>query len=332
MKTLVAGWFSFQQGHATAGDLLARDIACNWLQLVDHQYDIALAPPFEGGVNWRQVDPHDYSHVIFVCGPFQQSELEVEFLERFSQCRLIGLNLSMKEPLWKWNPFDLLLERDSSQARHPDMVFLSPPSQVPVVGVCLVESYPEGQDAVANEAIKRLLDSHEAAVVEIDTRLDAHSINRLRSPGEIESLIARMDILVTTRLHGLVLALKNGVPTIAIDPEAGGAKIRLQAELLDWPVNFVVDKLDEKVLAQAFKYCQTDEARLKVRQCCQHAQMFAREMQEEFLAEMREGVAIEKKFQERLARMKKDIRPPSPLEDESVRRWPSFWGEKFKKG
>jgi hypothetical protein len=53
MKTLVAGWFSFEQMGATAGDLMARDLACDWLERAGHSYDVALAPPFSGGVDWR---------------------------------------------------------------------------------------------------------------------------------------------------------------------------------------------------------------------------------------------------------------------------------------
>jgi exopolysaccharide biosynthesis predicted pyruvyltransferase EpsI len=65
------------------------------------------------------------------------------------------------------------------------------------------------------------------AVIAIDTRLDENRTG-LRTAGEVESLIARMDVVLTTRLHGMVLALKNGVPAIAIDSVAGGAKVRRQ--------------------------------------------------------------------------------------------------------
>lgn len=332
MKTLVAGWFSFQEGHATAGDLLTRDVACKWLQRAGHQYDIALAPPFQGGVDWRQVDPDDYSHVVFVCGPFRRSSLEIEFLDRFPRCRLIGLNLSMQERLSKWNPFDLLSARDSSHGRHADMAFLSPPARVPVVGVCLVEPYRGALDGLANAAINRLLNSREMAVVEIDTRLDAHSTNRLRSAGEIESLIARVDVLVTTRLHGLVLALKNGVPPIAIDPESGGAKIRSQSELLGWPASFVVDKLDDQALQEAFQYCLTDASRAKAQQCCEHAQRLASEMRELFVAELQDGDAMEKRYQARMAALRRDQRcTPSGCAADRATGSPTFWWHKLKK-
>ena len=70
--------------------------------------------------------------------------------------------------------------------------------------------------------------------VKIDTRLDTNQTG-LRTPAEVESVIRKMDVVMTTRLHGLVLAIKNGVPVIAIDPVAGGAKIKRQAESIDWP-------------------------------------------------------------------------------------------------
>ena len=31
MRALVMGWFSFHNGHATAGDVHARDLVCKWL-------------------------------------------------------------------------------------------------------------------------------------------------------------------------------------------------------------------------------------------------------------------------------------------------------------
>lgn len=46
----------------------------------------------------------------------------------------------------------------------------------------------------------------------------------LRSQDIIMSLISPMDLVITTRLHGTVLAIKNGVPAIPIDPVSGGAK------------------------------------------------------------------------------------------------------------
>jgi hypothetical protein len=287
MKTLVAGWFSFEQMGATAGDLFARDLVCEWLEHAGHSYDVAIAPPFHGGVNWRSVDPGIYSNVVFVCGPFGNGWPITEFLPRFAGCRLIGINLSMLESLDKWNPFDLLFERDSSVTSRPDISFLSRQAKVPVVGVVLVPPQKEyGEKAkhqVTNDAIQRLVDSREMSTVKIDTRLDENSTD-LRSPSEVESLIARMDVVLTTRLHGTVLALKNGIPVIAIDPIAGGAKISRQAETMDWPVVFTAESLEDKELQKAFDYCLTEDARVKAGECYKRAVRRVQEIRDEFIS------------------------------------------------
>lgn len=287
MKTLVTGWFSFEQMGATAGDLLARDLVCEWLRRAGHSYDVAIAPPFQGGVDWRSVDPSTYSNIVFVCGPFGNGWPITDFLPHFAGCRLIGINLSMLESLDKWNPFDLLFERDSSVTSRPDITFLSRQAKVPIVGVVLVHPQKEyGEKAkhqVANDAIQRLVASREMSAVRIDTRLD-DNITGLRSPAEVESLIARMDVVLTTRLHGTVLALKNGVPVIAIDPIVGGAKIRRQAETIGWPLIFTTEALEQEVLEKAFEYCLTEEARSKAKECREKAIKMVQEVCDQFVS------------------------------------------------
>lgn len=287
MKILVAGWFSFENMGATAGDLICRALACEWLEQAGHEYDVALALPFHGGVDWSSVDPETYSHIVFVCGPFGNGWPIPEFLQHFKGCRLIGLNLSMVEAIELWNPFDLLLERDSSAAARPDISFLSRSARVPVVGVVRVHPQTEYKGRslheVADQAIERLIASREMAVVAIDTRLDVNSTG-LRSPAEVETLIARMDVVLTTRLHGTVLALKNGVPAVAIDPFAGGAKIRRQAETIGWPVIFTADALTDEALQRAFDYCLTEDARAQARERCERAMKTVEEVRHEFIS------------------------------------------------
>ena len=288
MKVLVTGWFSFEQMGATAGDSYARDLLCEWLEQADIMYDVAVAAPFTGGVDWQRVVPEDYTHVVFVCGPFGNGWPITEFLPRFASSRLVGVNLSMLESLEKWNPFDLLLERDSSRFVRPDITFLSHQPKVPVVGVVLVHPQKEygtkARHKEANSAVRRLLDSREVSTVTIDTRLDENSTG-LRTAREVESLIARMDVVVTTRLHGTVLALKNGVPVVAIDPIAGGAKIKRQAETVRWPVVFTADSIREAELEEAFSYCLTEEARRQAWASGRLARKLLKTVRGDFLAE-----------------------------------------------
>jgi hypothetical protein len=244
MATLVAGWFSFEGMGATAGDLLAGDVVQSWLREAGEPYDVAYADPFDGGVRWEEAQPNRYEHVIFVCGPLGDGPPVREFLDRFSECDLIGVDLTMLDPIDEWNPFDLLLERDSDRTSRPDLSFAAPDQRVPVVGLVLIHEQPEYGNGdlheSANALVHELVASRECARIVIDTRLD-ETTNVLRTPAEIVSMIAAVDVVVTTRLHGLVLALHSGVPAMAVDPVAGGAKITRQAARLGWPYCFPVD-------------------------------------------------------------------------------------------
>lgn len=290
MRVLLAGWFSFEQMGATAGDLLARDLAGEWLEEAGRDYDVATAPPFEGGVDWREVDPADYGTVVFVCGPFGNGPPVAELLERFGDVPLVGLNLSLLQSLDEWDPFELLLERDSDRAARPDISFLSRRPLVPVVGVVLVHLQKEyGGRALhtrADDAIHSLLSGRDVATVRIDTRLDENATG-LSTPAQVESLIARMDAVVTTRLHGTVLALKNGVPALAVDPVAGGAKISRQAHALDWPAVLRADALDPNELARTLDWCLTDEARRRARGSAERACALVEETRGEFVSALR---------------------------------------------
>ncbi len=270
MKALIAGWFSFEGMGATAGDVMVRDVVCDWLGEAGMPFDVALAPPFQGGVDWSAVEPSTYSHLIFVCGPFGNGPPVDEMLARFARSTLIGLDLTMLEPLEVWNPFRLLLERDSSLTSRPDFSMLSERPRVPVAGLILIHAQPEygarDRHRDANAAVEGLTARREVAVVRIDTRLDVNQTG-LRTAREVESLIAKTDVVLTTRLHGLVLALKNGVPVVAVDPVAGGGKIRRQGEALGWPFVFASERLDPAELERAFDACLEPATRARAATC-----------------------------------------------------------------
>jgi len=288
-KALVVGWFSFEQCNVTAGDLMAKDVACEWLEQAGYSYDVALLPPFSEGIDFWQADPKNYSHAVFVCGPFPYIDYSKQFIEKFKDCCLIGLDLSMIEPLGVWNPFDVLLERDSHFNTRPDISFAAHQKKVPIVGVILAEPQAEyrqrAKHQIANDAIDRLTKSRQCIVVPIDTRLDPNTTN-LHTAAEIESMIARMDLVITTRLHGMVLSLKNEVPVVAIDAISGGAKVTRQAETIGWNIVFSVTNLNDEKLQQAFDYCLSEDGRRKAGECRTHALASVNKIREEFIAAM----------------------------------------------
>jgi hypothetical protein len=287
-RALIAGWFSFEHMGATAGDLAARDLTCSWLTAAGVEVDVANATPFPGGVDWTQVDPARYSHLVFVCGPAGNGWPLTELLDRFAGCRQVGLNLSMLEALEVWNPFSVLIERDSSRTANPDITFSWISPKVPVVGVVFVHEqseYADPRHAEAEAAVERVLAGRDLAAVPIDTRLDVPG-NPLRSSAAVESVIRRTDAVVTTRLHGLVTALKHGVPAVASDPNAGGAKIIRQAQTNGWKAAFTVDELDDRVLEEALDFCLSAEGRSEAVACAERARARVAEVRSELLHAM----------------------------------------------
>jgi hypothetical protein len=266
VKALVAGWFSYENSDYTAGDLLASDVVCEWLRELGVPFDVAVASSMKNGVNLRQVTASDYAIVVFVCGPFMRNAWEADFLFQFADTYAIGVNLSFPFPLEHWNPFDAVIERDSNRTARPDISLLSQRRLVPVVGLCLCEPYGEADVPLANSYVERLVQSKEMAVIPVDTRLDVNATG-LRTSSEVESALARMDAVITTRLHGTVLSLRNGVPALVIDPEVGGGRIYRQAMSLEWPIAFTVDRLDDQVLSKALDRCLSEEARQLASQC-----------------------------------------------------------------
>ncbi|WP_273846948.1 polysaccharide pyruvyl transferase family protein [Rubrobacter calidifluminis] len=264
MRALVAGWFSFVRGEATAGDLLAKDTVCRWLEEAGWEFDVALSPAFGGeGVDWRTVDPTRYEAVVFVCGPARGEQIS-SLARRFSGRRLVGLGVSVIEGSKETELFDVLVPRDGPSGALPDLSFLATPRKPPVVGLILSHPQPEyGERATheeVHERLLRILHAEDLCILPLDTRVDPRS-QGFRTSGEVEAAISRMDAVVTTRLHGMVLALKSGVPALAIDPVRGGAKVGSQAAALGWSALLLPEELDRKSLLENLKFCLSPEGR-----------------------------------------------------------------------
>lgn len=273
-RALVGGFFSFDGKATTAGDLLACQVATDWLRRAGVEFDVALAPKYGEGVDWESVDPASYSHVIWVCGPMTKGPRQTAFRERFGDARLVALDVSVLDELGDWSPYDAVVERDSASTARPDISVLSQAQPAPVVGLCVISSQREyaerGRHEAVAEAFGRLIDSRPMAVVKVDTTIKPGKPGR-RHPAEVEGLLSHVDVVLTNRLHGLVLAIKHGVPAVAVDSVAEGAKVRRQAEAIEWPVILAGESLTDAELARAFEWCLTEEARAAAREARQRA-------------------------------------------------------------
>ncbi|MFE5207051.1 polysaccharide pyruvyl transferase family protein [Streptomyces sp. NPDC056600] len=266
-RILVTGWFSFLYGEATAGDVLALDRVREVLDGADLPYDVAWSPGFRPQeLSLDRADPRDYSHLVFVCGPLHGLQIE-QLHERYAECVRVAVGVSVIDPS---SPaaqgFHRVLARDASGAAAPDLAARAPvPDPVPVVGVILTHGQHEYggrrlHEAVA-ETVTGWLAGLDCARLDLETRLDSRDWRLAATPGQLESLLRRLDLVVTDRLHGLVLGLRSGVPVLAVDPVAGGAKVAAQGRVWGWPAVVPGEHVCAGALDRWLHWCLSPEGR-----------------------------------------------------------------------
>lgn len=270
MRVLLAGWFSFLHGEATAGDVLAAQAVAGALDAAGIGYDVAWSPVFrQDALTLEQARPERYSHLVFVCGPLHGEQITA-LHSAYASCRRIAVGVSVvdeHDPACRG--FDLLLPRDAPGAPAVrDLAAAVPPgpAAVPVTGVFLTGGQGEyggrrrHDQVTAN--LTAWLGSTDCAPLVLDTRLDSADWRLCSTADALGSLIARLDLVVTTRLHGLVLGLRAGIPVLAVDPVAGGGKVSAQAAAWDWPAVLDADLVCEHaLLGQWWHWCQSPAGR-----------------------------------------------------------------------
>lgn len=276
-RALLTGHFS------TVGDIeVLREVE---RQLAAQNIEFEVAPLGEGmyrcDPHWqdiRKLDPSRYTHLFVICGPFHRPyfiRCGVD-LDKFAHCTRIGVNLSMIEDVNAYNPFDELIGRDNDNVVRPDVSFLHKVNKRPVAGLCFVSMQREyGARQKLDKAadmLRRLATRNDLAVLETDTEWPAaRNAHGIASPEQFESVCARVDVMLTTRLHGTVLSLKNETPVIAIDAIAGGGKVLRQAAQIGWPEAFSIDDVTDATLDAALIRCLDPAARQRARACAESA-------------------------------------------------------------
>ncbi len=228
VRALLTGWFSFLHGEATAGDVLALESVSAALAAAGLGYDVAWSPVFRpGGLRLDDARPGQYSHLIFICGP-AHGEQVAALHRHFAGCRRIAVGVSVIDPA---DPavtgFQVVLARDGNRSQPvrdlaAAAVSAATASAIPVAGLALAtgqgEYGPRRRHQLVADGLTRWLGSKSCAPVPLETRLDIHDWRLCSTPGAFLSLLTRLDLVVTTRLHGLALALSAGVPAIAVRP------------------------------------------------------------------------------------------------------------------
>jgi hypothetical protein len=275
-RVLVTGWPSFLHGEATAGDVLAMEAARAALSAAGIGCDLAWSPVLRpGGLTLDDAGPERYTHLVFCCGPLAGWQVR-GLHHRYASCRRVAAGVSVIDPS---DPaaagFHAVLPRDGGgQPPARDLAAAVAVPTVPVAGIILASAQPEYGSRARHEGLAAdladWLAGQDCARLALDTRLDSGNWRHAATPAQLESAVRRLDVVLTTRLHGLVLALKNGIPALAIDPVAGGAKVAAQAAAWDWPAVLVPPAgagpvLDRGALGQWWDWCLSGAGRRRAR-------------------------------------------------------------------
>lgn len=240
MRVLVTGWPTFLHGEATAGDVLSMRRVRSALAGRGIEVDTAWSPGFRrDGLHLDDADPARYTHVVFTCGPAHGEQVRA-LHELFPESIRIAVGVTVLD---RNDPavagFHRVLPRDGGPGPNPDLSRYAATTDTPVIGVVLAPGQREYGDRRRHDDVHRVLldwvGELDCAPVALDTRLDTGDWTHCSTPDQFTSLLRRLDVVVTTRLHGMVLALRGGVPALAVDPVAGGGKVAAQADALQWP-------------------------------------------------------------------------------------------------
>jgi hypothetical protein len=276
---LLTGWFSFLHGEATAGDVLALAAVEQTLAGAGIGYEVAWSPVFRpGALRLEDAVPSRYTDLVFVCGPLSGEPVS-GLHTRFAALRRIAAGITVID---RSDPactgFDLVLARDGDRggpvrdlsAAVPPSAPVRPPAPVPppvpVAGVVLASGQGEYGARRRHETVTGdltgWLGGRSCAPVPLETRLDSRDWRLCSSAAAFEALLSRVDIVVTTRLHGLALALRAGIPALAVDPVDGGGKVTAQAAAWSWPAVLPAARAaDQEALDRWWQWCLSPAGR-----------------------------------------------------------------------
>lgn len=263
-KRLLIGWYGAFLNHGTIGDLRSLESVVSHLvgrgHTVMHATAADIEIPGAERADWQSIEPHTLDGVLFVCGPILKNHPQTRsFFDRFSGSNLAGLGVSIlpMEHANYHNPFGRVFARQGYVERFGDVAItapqeaLHPTTRRPelVIGLALrgfQSEYGaelcmwEETEAVFGEIVQAANRNGRVKVVTIENHLTRSGI----SPDEIERQYSTCDLVLTSRFHGAVTAMRKGVPFIAIDQIRGGAKIYDLLLDLGWPHIYKIDQVN----------------------------------------------------------------------------------------
>lgn len=274
-KVLITWWGALEGGGETAGDIMSVIAVCNKLSELNISFDCTSLYSYDhlpNLVDWRKVDASDYDKLVFICGPviFENTSFQ-ELMKKFEGCEKIALGVSFVPTDDKYSHlvFDKVLSRDGleNQPNYLDLALAGCQKKTIVItnnhnsnekrqlGICLRGAQREygNENSLhehVNELIDHVMDKNNFSIKIIDTRLRKD----FRDPYKIYNEFSDCDLVITTRLHGSLLSLANGVPFIAIDQIKGSAKVSSQLKIINWPFVYSANVVNKEILTESINF------------------------------------------------------------------------------
>jgi hypothetical protein len=272
-RNLLVAWYGSLNDSGTIGDLLSVQTVTNHLLRIGHHVSHATSGKnfdIKGKhVDWRFVSPYHFDAFIFVCGPIlKQHPSTQELFEKFAPCKKIAVGISLlpKNHFNYHNPFDHVLAREGTTEPFADVAILAPefcldnrkkrPADKVTIGLAMrgpqneygTEACLSKQlDKTVNSALNEIKTWNNTDVIEIENHLQRSG----RSPREIEDQYRSCDLIISSRFHGCMIALRHLVPFIAIDQIKDGAKVSNLVGETGWSCVYRVDKINFWQIASA---------------------------------------------------------------------------------
>jgi hypothetical protein len=259
-RILLAWWGTSKWGSPTIGDHMAISNIALALQQSGAEVDVASHNHVECGnaniVKWMRINPRAYKCVTFVCGPLSNELYFRLFFFRFRHARKVAVGVSVIDPtLPGTRLFEEIIARDGMPGSIFDLALATAPSQPIVqrprrhIAVCLRGHQSEyGEENCHSAAVDRM-------VLEVARQFgDVEHIDTIIGEGnsiqQVHQSFADAKLVITTRLHGGLLALHHCTPFIAIDQIKGGRKVSSVLRRVPWDYLYPFD-VDQATLKKA---------------------------------------------------------------------------------
>lgn len=285
-KPILIVWWGARSRQGTVGDCLA---VCNVvfaLQQRGAEVEIAADRGFQftgaRSVNWWTVNPFRYRCVVFVCGPLTNSWYFRLLFSKFAWVRKVAVGVSVLEPRQRFTrSFDTIVARDGLPESHFDLAvageLIPHHAERPYVLVCLRGHQSEYGAAVCHSARVDELIWHTTQRLGLPVK----AVNMTVTPhtdalGHVHRSFSQARLVLTTRLHGALFALRHGVPFIAVDQIEGGRKLTSVVRKLGWEYLYPADVQQAGLDAACHRVLLDENISRRVHLAAVHAQKLSR--------------------------------------------------------